>query len=1104
MDAKGKEDFGTQTEAQRTAAAEDSAPTFLSGVFATISDGACWLSPEGGIRPLNRRWHELHGNDPDAPFADNVAAYEQCFPPSRSDPQSDTNARHPLRRALRGEEFHDLHFSIHGADGEARALRWSCVQAPGTAGRCILVREPRPAEFANGGELLQGLTSINAALAAKHDLQKLVQMVTDAGTELSGAEFGAFFYNVADEHGEAFMLYTLAGPRAEEFAHLPKPRATDIFSAAFRGNGILRLDDVTDDARYRRNAPFFGLPNGHAAVRSYLAAPVVARDGEVLGGLFFGHTECNQFDQSTETAIGALAAQAAIAIESSRAAEALEQSEERVRRRLAELSSVYDTAPVGLALVAPDLRLVRINARMVDLVGNAVQVGDSVRDLFPQFCDVVERYYSQVISCGEPVFDVELMPGDRPAHVREVWLASFYPVWTSERVLMGVNTVVQDISAHKRAEARLQLQHAVTATLAGAKSLDRAAPGILRPVIEELRVAYASLWLLEPETGKLRCIHGAWAPGTGDLTSFHEATRAATFQRGQGLLGAVWEREATVWIPQLETEDTFLRAAPARACGLHGGAAFPIFDGAKFMGVIEVYADSPLSREPRTEQLMESVGRQIGTFSAGRAAETALLRSEERLRFALEAANLGTWEWNQRTGEVHWSQNMERIHGMRPGSFRNTFESFLEDVHPDDREHVLAIIQSTLQQRSNYRIEYRVNDSEQERWVEGKGQVLFDGAGQTCGMTGVCSDITERKHSEERFRLAVEASPSAIVMVDAEGRIAVTNRRVSHLFGYDRQFLTGKPIEQLLQHSGDGQHPVLHALHSSAGEDEVEPSELTGMRSDGGALPVTVDLSPIGVGAQRYVLCAVTDISDRKRAEENIRRINEQLWRKNQEMEQFVYSVSHDLKSPLVTVIGFVGMLKEDLAAGNTEGAADSVDRIERATRRMSALISDLLQLSRIGRVEINRQTISIEEIVNDLAQDLRERLEAKRAKLRVVTPLPEVSADRARVVEALDNLISNALKYGCSRPDPTVTVGAVQRPEEVRIYVRDNGPGIPAEYQDKVFQAFQRLSNHEDGTGVGLAIVEKIMRTHGGRSWVESEPGAGATFWLAFPERPE
>ena len=290
------------------------------------------------------------------------------------------------------------------------------------------------------------------------------------------------------------------------------------------------------------------------------------------------------------------------------------------------------------------------------------------------------------------------------------------------------------------------------------------------------------------------------------------------------------------------------------------------------------------------------------------------------------------------------------------------------------------------------------------------------------------------------------------------------------------------------------------ATNEAAG---AEATELMGIDSRGRSFPVSVGLNPISVGAQQYVLCAFTDNSERKRAEENIRRVNEQLWRKNQEMEQFVYGVSHDLKSPLVTVTGFVGMLKEDLSAGNADGAADAVERIERATRRMSSLINDLLQLSRIGRVEIDRQTVSLEEVIGDLQQDLIDQFNARQARLEVRGPLPDISADRARVVEALDNLLSNALKYGCPSPGTTVTVGAVRGTEEIRIYVRDQGPGVPAAYQRKVFQAFQRLSNQTEGTGVGLAIVEKIMRTHGGRAWVESEEGHGAQFWLAFPERP-
>lgn len=357
--------------------------------------------------------------------------------------------------------------------------------------------------------------------------------------------------------------------------------------------------------------------------------------------------------------------------------------------------------------------------------------------------------------------------------------------------------------------------------------------------------------------------------------------------------------------------------------------------------------------------------------------------------------------------------------------------------------------------------------------------------------------------ADEHFRLAVEAFPGAMVVLDSEGRIVLANHQTTRLFGYERESLVGEAIERILPTQSQEAHPVLQASVSDAPQSPEASTELVGMHSSGRALPVLVGTNRIRLDRQEYVVCAFTDNSARKRAEENIRRINEQLWRKQQEMEQFVYSVSHDLKSPLVTVTGFVGMLKEDIAAGNSDGAADSVGRIERATRRMSALIDDLLQLSRIGRVEIERQSVALQEVIQDLEQDLSDQFRASGARLHVDGTLPTVSADRAQVVEVFDNLISNALKYGCTKPGGAVRVGSQMGTEEVQIWVQDDGPGIPPAYHEKIFQAFQRLSNQTEGTGVGLAIVEKIMRTHGGRVWVESEEGKGARFWVAFPERP-
>lgn len=1105
MDAKTNAGFGMDAGDHQLAVENEATRVTLAAVLSAVTDGACWLFSDGRLLPLNPQWYRLHGCDPDDEFPADVSAYEKQFSASAS---CRGEVTHPLRRALARQPVHQIQYGLSAQDtDEPRALVWSSVTLPGTESHCILVR---PVDAAGpqqpGNGLLEGLKGINAALASKHDLRQLVQMVTDAGTHLSGAEFGAFFYNVTDTEGDGHMLYTIAGPRASEFAQLLKPRLPDIFGVTFRGPGIRRRGDVAKDPSFVRNPDARGLPQGPGAVRSYLAAPVISNSSEVLGGLFLGHSAPNVFDQAAEEAIGALAAQAAIAIDHSRAAQALEHSEERVRRRLAELTAVYDTAPVGLALVTPDLCFARVNARMAGMTGIAMpdHLGKAVREVLPDLAEVLEDHYARVLASGEPILDVELPRTDGISHLRDVWLASFHPVRTHEQVLLGVNTVLQDISARKHGEARLRLQHETTRTLASSESLDAAATAILRSLVDELDIPFASLWLVDQERGHLRCVQAVARSRSDCMEEFRAAALTGRFQIGQGIAGAVWQQKRPVWVQDLTDQPEIAPVPDATACGLASGAGIPVMSGDSLLGVIGFYSESPAPRSPLLEDLLLSIGSQIGQFIKHSEAKHALLRSEERLLFALEAANLGTWEWNKATGEVHWSANMESIHGMEPGTFGNSFQSFLENVHPDDRDHVLATIQRALQEMSRYRVEYRINEPDQERWVEGKGHVLVDGHGTPIGMTGVCSNITERKQSEELFRLAVEASPSAIVMLDTEGRIALANKQLTRLFGYKRDSLLGESIERLLPDDGHGAHPVMRALaDGGAARAGVETTELVGMDNRGHALPVSVSLNPVSIGSQHYVLCAFTDNRERKRAEENIRRVNEQLWRKNQEMEQFVYSVSHDLKSPLVTVTGFVGMLKEDLSAGNADGAADAVERIERATRRMSSLINDLLQLSRIGRVEIDRQTVSLEEVIGDLQQDLVDQFRTRQARLEVHGPLPEISADRARVIEVFDNLLSNALKYGCPSPGTTVTVGAVRGAEEIRIYVRDQGPGIPTAYQGKIFQAFQRLSNQTEGTGVGLAIVEKIMRTHGGRVWVESEEGNGARFWLAFPERP-
>jgi PAS domain S-box-containing protein len=181
---------------------------------------------------------------------------------------------------------------------------------------------------------LEILNRAGSALAAETDLHRLVQIVTDAGVELSGAEFGAFFYNVLNDQGESYTLYTLSGAPMEAFSKYPMPRNTEVFGPTFRGEGIVRSDDITKDPRYGRNAPYEGMPEGHLPVRSYLAIPVMSRTGEVLGGLFFGHAKPGMFDERSERGLEGLAAEAAVAIDNARLSQAAQR--EIAERRVAE------------------------------------------------------------------------------------------------------------------------------------------------------------------------------------------------------------------------------------------------------------------------------------------------------------------------------------------------------------------------------------------------------------------------------------------------------------------------------------------------------------------------------------------------------------------------------------------------------------------------------------------------------------------------------------------------------------------------------------------------------------------------------------------------
>ncbi len=224
---------------------------------------------------------------------------------------------------------------------------------------------------------------------------------------------------------------------------------------------------------------------------------------------------------------------------------------------------------------------------------------------------------------------------------------------------------------------------------------------------------------------------------------------------------------------------------------------------------------------------------------------------------------------------------------------------------------------------------------------------------------------------------------------------------------------------------------------------------------------------------------------------------------KNAELERFTYTVSHDLKSPLITVKGFLGALEQDIARGDTERMQADIARISAGADRMSGLLDELLQLSRIGRVVGAPEEVPLIEVAREAVALVAGLAEERKVRVTVSDGLPVVFGDRLRIREVLQNLVENAIKFMGEEPDPVVEIGELQRNGESLCFVRDNGMGINPRYRQKVFDLFDKLDRNTEGTGIGLALVKRIVEVHRGRVWVESEGlGHGSTFYFTLPSK--
>ena len=547
---------------------------------------------------------------------------------------------------------------------------------------------------------------------------------------------------------------------------------------------------------------------------------------------------------------------------------------------------------------------------------------------------------------------------------------------------------------------------------------------------------------------------------------------------------------------------------------------------------------SKITRDRTEKKQAEETARRLLQEQAARTAaeeaERKLRVSEERLRLALEAGHMGTWEWNIPTNQVIWSPALEALHGLAPGTFPGTFEAFQQDIHPEDREHVLGSINQTIEKGKDHHLEYHIVWPDGSvHWLEARGKLYHDDAGRPLRMMGVCMDIQERKRTEQTFRFLAEASAALAALVDYEStlkkvaalavpffadwcaidmleagcslrRLAVAHvdpSKVSLAHELHDRFSTDlNALPSVWNILRSGQSELISEISDSLLVETVKDKELLrllrelGLKSSIG-VPLKIRDKTLGVitfiaaeSGRHY------DAKDLSVAEELAHRAtvaieNARLYREVKEADQrkeaFLATLAHELRNPLAPIRNSVRVMRmRGLADPQGQWARDVVERqVEQLTR----LVDDLLDISRIsrGKVELRKQVVNVADMVKRAVETTQPLLDERRHHLTVSLPSEPVwlEADPTRLEQILANLLNNSAKY--TEPGGRVWLTVQRKGTTVVIQVRDTGIGIGADLLPRVFEMFVQADHAKDrakgGLGIGLSLVRSLVEMHGG-----------------------
>jgi len=565
---------------------------------------------------------------------------------------------------------------------------------------------------------------------------------------------------------------------------------------------------------------------------------------------------------------------------------------------------------------------------------------------------------------------------------------------------------------------------------------------------------------------------------------------------------------------------------------IRANLAVPILQGDKLWGLLVAnQCSAPRKWESIEIELLQQLATQVGIaiqqadlFAQVSAelqerlkAEADLRESEAGLSLALEAAQMGTWNWNIQTGQIQWSANMEALFGLAPGEFDGSYEMFVSSLHPEDSDRVLEAINYSIATKAEYNIEFRiVYPNGQIRWTQSKGQVFYDECDRPLRMAGVDLDITGRKQTqialqenEALFRGVFESDLMGILFWNSSGQITDANDAFIRMTGYSRAEMQAGNI--CFDDITPPEDRELEANKFEMHTGYCPPVEKEYICKNGDRLPILFGCAFLPGKRDRGV-AFVLDISEQKQLKqerevllENERAARVEAESANISKDEFLAMVSHELRSPLNAILGWARLLRtRKFDAATTQKALET---IERNTQNQVQLIEDLLDVSRMtrGNLQLKMAPVQLGTIVETTIDSVIPMAEAKQIQLssRIEFAEAQVLGDLSRLQQIITNLVTNAIKF--TPNGGRVEICLQQDSNQAQIQVTDTGKGIRAEFLPHVFERFRRVDSSttraQDGLGLGLAIASQLVELHGGTISAQSRgEGLGATFTVKLP----